>query len=61
MNDPATWEAPWSGEYIWKRDAERVYEYACHEGNYSMGGTLRGARILEDDWRAGKAASTGGE
>ena len=30
-------------------------------GNYSMGGTLRGARILEDDWRAGKAASTGGE
>ena len=61
MDDPATWEAPWSGEYIWKRDSERVYEYACHEGNYSMGGTLRGARILEDDWRAGKAASTGGE
>ena len=61
MDDPATWEAPWSGEYIWKRDQERVYEYACHEGNYSMGGTLRGARILEDDWRAGKAASTGGE
>ena len=55
MDDPATWEAPWSGEYIWKRDQERVYEYACHEGNYSMGGTLRGARILEDDWRAGKA------
>ena len=61
MDDPATWEAPWSGEYIWKRDQERVYEYACHEGNYSMGGTLRGARILEDDWRAGKAASTGSE
>ena len=61
MDDPATWETPWSGEYIWKRDSERVYEYACHEGNYSMGGTLRGARILEDDWRAGKAASTGGE
>ncbi len=60
MDDPATWAAPWSGEYIWKRDPERVYEYACHEGNYSMGGTLRGARILEDDWRSAKAAGTGG-
>ena len=27
----------------------RVYEYACHEANYSLGGILRGARLLEDD------------
>ncbi len=25
------------------RSAEPIYEYACHEGNYAMGGILRGA------------------
>ena len=59
MDDPATWEAPWSGEYIWRNRPELVYEYACHEGNYAMGNTLRGARMLESDVRAGKTASTG--
>ena len=59
MDDPATWEAPWSGEYIWRNRPELVYEYACHEGNYAMGNTLRGARVLEADVLAGKAASTG--
>ena len=44
MDDPATWETPWSGEYIWRNRPELVYEYACHEGNYAMGNTLRGAR-----------------
>ena len=59
MDDPATWEAPWSGEYIWRNRPERVYEYACHEGNYAMGNTLRGARILEEDIRSGETTSTG--
>ena len=59
VEDPATWERPWSGEYVWKRSAGLVYEYACHEGNYSMGGTLRGARVLEADAMAAKAASGG--
>ena len=59
IEDPATWDVPWSGEYIWKSSPETVYEYACHEGNYSMGGTLRGARMLESDILAGKTASTG--
>ncbi|MCB1672383.1 MAG: hypothetical protein R3F41_13380 [Gammaproteobacteria bacterium] len=27
--------------------AGRIYEYACHEGNYSMTNLLRGARIAE--------------
>ncbi len=59
VNDPATWNAPWSGEYIWQRSPVRVYEYACHEGNYSMGGTLRGARVLEADALAARAEATG--
>jgi hypothetical protein len=26
-----------------------LYEYACHEGNYSFGDILRGARLLETE------------
>ncbi len=59
VEDDTVWTAPWTGEYLWKADEGRVYEYACHEGNYSMGGTLRGARVLEADALSG--ASTGAE
>jgi hypothetical protein len=27
--------------------SEPVYEYACHEGNYSLPNILKGARALE--------------
>ena len=49
VEDPTVWTAPWSGEYVWPATESRVYEYACHEANYSFGGILRGARILEAD------------
>ncbi len=48
VEDP-NWEQPWSGEYPWPASEERVFEYACHEGNYAMGGILRGARLLEEE------------
>ncbi|MEE2776085.1 MAG: hypothetical protein VYE73_04900 [Acidobacteriota bacterium] len=47
VEDDAIWTAPWTGEYIWRASPQRVYEYACHEGNYAMGNVLRGARLLE--------------
>ncbi|NOX50942.1 MAG: hypothetical protein GXP16_10475 [Gammaproteobacteria bacterium] len=49
VEDDTVWTAPWSGEYMWRASTEKVYEYACHEGNYSMGGILRGARLLESE------------
>ncbi len=52
--DPNVWTAPWSGEYVWPTSSDRVYEYACHEANYSFRGILGGARILEQDVRDGK-------
>ena len=55
VSDPSVWTADWSGEYVWRATTEKVYEYACHEGNYSMGGILRGARLLESE-----APTTGG-
>ena len=57
MDDPATWETPWSGEYILRNRPELVYEYACHEGNYAMGNTLQRARVLEADAAAAKAGT----
>ena len=49
VDDPQTWEKPWSGEYPWNATDEHIYEYACHEGNYSLGDMLRGARAQEKD------------
>ena len=37
VDDPAVWTAPWSGEYVWPATNDKVYEYACHEANYSFG------------------------
>ena len=42
--------ASYSGEFPWTKSAKRLYEYACHEGNYSLANTLRGARALERKW-----------
>jgi hypothetical protein len=47
IEDPDTWAAPWTGEYTWPATDEKIYEYACHEGNYAMGNILRGARLKE--------------
>ena len=46
--------APYTAEYTWPRTDDRLYEYACHEGNYSMGSILRGARLLERQAKAGE-------
>jgi len=52
VTDPTAWTQPWSGEFVWRASADKVYEYACHEGNYAMGNILRGARLLESEWQA---------
>jgi hypothetical protein len=47
IEDPQTWTRPWTGEMAWPATSERIYEYACHEGNYALGDILRGARLRE--------------
>ena len=47
IEDPKTWTRPWTGEYTWPETQEKIYEYACHEGNYAMSDILRGARAKE--------------
>jgi hypothetical protein len=52
VEDPDTWDRPWTGEYIWPATDKPIYEYACHEGNYALGGILRGARRQEAEQAA---------
>jgi hypothetical protein len=54
VDDPQTWDRPWTGEYPWVATKEQLYEYACHEGNYALGDMLRGARQMEAEAAAKK-------
>ena len=54
VEDPTVWTKPWTGEIVWPATGARMYEYACHEGNYSFTGILRGARRLEAEALAQK-------
>ncbi len=47
VDDPATWTAPWSAEVPMRRNDLPLFEYACHEGNYSLEGILSGTRADE--------------
>jgi hypothetical protein len=49
--DPQAFTAPFTGERTIKRalPADRMLEYACHEGNYAMQGILAGTRKQEMD------------
>ena len=47
VTDPATWEVPWTVNLPMVKNDLPMFEYACHEGNYSMPQMLGGARALE--------------
>jgi hypothetical protein len=36
IDDPTMWTRPWTAVIRLKRSNERLYEYACHEGNYEV-------------------------
>ncbi|MBS0360027.1 MAG: hypothetical protein JSR98_01500, partial [Proteobacteria bacterium] len=55
VDDPVDYTQPWSGELIFNATKGPIYEYACHEANYSLPGILAGARRMEA--AAGRAAS----
>jgi len=47
VDDPATWIKPWTAQLPMMKDPNRIFEFACHEGNYGMANTLSEARALE--------------
>src|SRR5437870_4154605 len=54
VDDPQSFQRPWSAEIPMKRAKGPIFEYACHEGNYSIVNTLSAARAEE------KAAAANG-
>jgi hypothetical protein len=51
VDDPAALSEPVKGEESFNATNDRVYEYACHEGNYALPGILAGARTEEKKGR----------
>jgi len=48
MDDPTVWTATWAARFPMHRVDDRIYEYACHEGNFrSVQGILLGARTQD--------------
>jgi hypothetical protein len=57
VEDAATWAKPWTGEMAWPATDGKIYEYACHEGNYALTDILKGARLREKEMAASTASS----
>ena len=51
VEDSTVWTEPFTGEYAWPRSPNKVFEYACHEANYALEGIMKGARLLEAEFR----------
>jgi hypothetical protein len=54
VEDPETWDQPWTGEIAMARVKGPIYEFACHEANYGLANTLNGARVAEKEAAAKK-------
>ncbi len=47
VTDPSVWTRPWSAGVPFRATEGPIFEYACHEGNYSVPLILRGERAIE--------------
>ena len=47
IDNPTAFTQPWKGELTMTRATGNIYEFACHEGNYSLTNMLRGFRAAE--------------
>ena len=47
VDDPHTWTKPWTAALDLRRQPSGMFEYACHEGNYSMLNILTGSRAAD--------------
>jgi hypothetical protein len=57
INDPTTFTAPFTGELAFEAYPDKLFEYACHEGNYALPGILQGARVHDQEEAAKQEAS----
>ena len=47
VDNPTMWTKPWTAVINWRQSRGELYEYACHEGNYSLRGMLSATRAEE--------------
>jgi hypothetical protein len=47
IDNPTAFTRPWQGELTLSRTEGKIYEFACHEGNYALENMLRGFRAAE--------------
>ncbi len=48
VHDSKTWQRSWTVAFPLQRDSGyRLFEYACHEGNYALANMLRGSRAAD--------------
>jgi hypothetical protein len=47
VEDPSWFTRTWTAEIDMMKSGQFLYEYACHEGNYSVPHIMEGARALE--------------
>jgi hypothetical protein len=47
VEDSDLYTRPWIAEFALKRSDAKLYEWGCHEGNYSLANILRAARLAE--------------
>jgi hypothetical protein len=53
VDDPTVWTKPWTAMVPWTTASGNIYEYACHEGNYSLANMLSAARFEENTQEVG--------
>ena len=61
VDDPSTYARPWRGEMPLRRAKGPMFEFACHEGNYSIAGALAGARQAEREAAVTLKANASGQ
>lgn len=47
VEDSTVWTKPWTVSTPMRKSQDRIFEFACHEGNYAMTGILSGTRADE--------------
>ena len=57
VEDPSLFTRPWRAEMVFRPAEGRLFEYACHEGNYSLPSILTAARAAEREASQAKVAS----
>ena len=57
IDDPTIWTRPWTVDVPLTKTQGKLYEYACHEGNYTMPNSLSAARAEEASGKTGTCYS----